>query len=73
MNKTDLVRAIYARKNTKLSMIQIENVIDDMLIVMQERLSMGEEVQLADFGTFAKVNSSIKSMDQFLTKPRQKK
>ncbi len=70
MNKSELVRAVYESKSTKLSMIEIDAVISEMLSIMSEKLKAGEEVQLADFGTFALKSSSVKTIAEFLPKKK---
>ncbi len=62
MNKSDLVRAVYESKTTKLSMIEIDAVVSEMLSIMSDKLKSGEEIQLADFGTFSLAHRSIKSI-----------
>jgi nucleoid DNA-binding protein len=37
---------------------------------MSEKLKAGEEVQLADFGTFALKSSSVKTIAEFLPKKK---
>jgi nucleoid DNA-binding protein len=70
MNKSELVRAVYESKSTKLSMIEIDAVISEMLSIMSDKLKAGEEVQLADFGTFALKSSSVKTISEFLPKKK---
>ena len=70
MNKSELVRAVYESKSTKLSMIEIDAVISEMLSIMSDKLKAGEEVQLADFGTFALKSSSVKTIAEFLPKKK---
>jgi nucleoid DNA-binding protein len=43
-------------------MKDIDAMVDVMLEVMSEKLKSGEEVQLADFGSFALAKKSIKSI-----------
>ena len=60
MNKTDLVRTIYEKSGKTITMNQIESVITEMLTIMSESLKAGEEVQLADFGTFSQTKFAVK-------------
>lgn len=73
MNKSELVRAVYESKTTKLSMIEIDAVISEMLSIMSDKLKSGEEIQLADFGTFALKSSSVKTIAEFLPKKKSSK
>ena len=70
MNKTDLVRAIYAKDSNKITMNQIDSVITEMLAIMGERLKAGEEVQLADFGTFSQTKFSVKPAEVHIRQKR---
>jgi len=70
MNNSELVRAVYESKSTKLSMIEIDAVISEMLSIMSDKLKAGEEVQLSDFGTFALKSSSVKTISEFLPKKK---
>ena len=72
MNKSDLVRAVYESKATKLSMIEIDAVINEMLSIMSDKLKSGEEIQLADFGTFSFRASSVKTIAEFLPNKKKK-
>ncbi len=62
MNKSDLVRAVYEKMDQKITLKDIDQMVDVMLQVMSEKLKSGEEVQLADFGTFSLAKKSIKSL-----------
>ena len=73
MNKAELVRAVYESKTAKLSMIEIDAVISEMLSIMSDKLKSGEEIQLADFGTFALKSSSVKTIAEFLPKKKSSK
>lgn len=73
MNKSELVRAVYESKTAKLSMIEIDAVISEMLSIMSDKLKSGEEIQLADFGTFALKSSSVKTIAEFLPKKKSSK
>ncbi len=60
MNKADLVRAIHVKAGNKMTLKQIDSVVTEMLAIMGERLKAGEEIQLADFGTFALTKFAVK-------------
>ena len=60
MNKSDLIRAIHKKNGDKMTLKQIDSVVTEMLAIMGERLKAGEEIQLADFGTFALTKFAVK-------------
>ena len=60
MNKSELVREVYERMNKKIPMKDVDLMLDVMLRVMSEKLKSGEEVQLAEFGTFSLADRTIK-------------
>jgi nucleoid DNA-binding protein len=62
MNKSELIREVHERMDKKMTMIEIDQMVNVMLQVMSEKLKSGEEVQLADFGTFSLAKKSIKSL-----------
>jgi nucleoid DNA-binding protein len=62
MNKSELIREVHERMGKKMTMKDIDQMVDVMLQVMSEKLKSGEEVQLADFGTFSLAKKSIKSL-----------
>ena len=53
MNKSELIREVHERMDKKMTLKEIDQMVDVMLQVMSEKLKTGEEVQLGDFGTFA--------------------
>lgn len=71
MNKAELIRAAYERLEHRVPMTQIERVVDEILSVVSEALKAGEEVQLADLGTFSVRATSVKTIAEFL--PNKKK
>ena len=73
MNKSDLIRSVYDRMEKKISMKDLDQIVDAILGIMSERLKSGEEVQLADFGTFALKSSSVKTIAEFLPKKKSSK
>jgi nucleoid DNA-binding protein len=72
MNKSDLIREVHDRIDRKVSMKDLDQIVDVMLSIMSEKLKAGEEVQLADFGTFALKSSSVKTIAEFLPKKKKK-
>ena len=72
MNKSDLIREVYERIDKKVSMKDLDQIFDAMLIIMSDKLRAGEEIQLADFGTFAFKSSSVKTIAEFLPNKKKK-
>lgn len=70
MNKSDIVRTVYEKLHKKISMKDLDNVLNATLDVMSDALSKGEEIQLADFGTFSLADKTIKPM---ITSVKRKK
>jgi len=62
MNKSELIREVHERMDKKMTLKEIDSMVEVMLEVMSEKLKSGEEVQLADFGSFALAKKSIKSI-----------
>ncbi len=72
MNKSDLVRAVHDKMDRKIAIKEIDQMVDAMLSIISDKLKAGEEVQLADFGTFSTKSSSVKSIAEFLPKKQKK-
>jgi nucleoid DNA-binding protein len=72
MNKAELIRDLHERMNKQVSMKDLDQIVEAMFTIMSEKLKSGEEVQLADFGTFSFKSSSVKSIAEFLPKQRKK-
>jgi DNA-binding protein HU-beta len=70
MNKSELIREVHERIDNKVSLKDLDRIVDAMLEIMSEKLKAGEEVQLADFGTFALKSSSVKTIAEFLPKKK---
>lgn len=64
MNKTELVREMHERTGKKLSLKDLDLMVNSMIEIMSEKLKKGEEIQLADFGTFSVASKSIKSLNE---------
>jgi DNA-binding protein HU-beta len=60
MNKIEIVHQVYERLDKKIPMKDLEKIFELFLNVMSDELKKGNEVQLADFGTFALAEKSIK-------------
>jgi len=62
MNKSELIREVHERTNKKIALKNLDLMVNTMIEVMSEKLKKGEEIQLADFGTFSLSSSVIKSV-----------
>jgi len=62
MNKSELIREIHERMDKKITLKDIDSMVEVMLKVISEKLKLGEEVQLAQFGTFSLPTSVLKSV-----------
>jgi nucleoid DNA-binding protein len=60
MNKSELIRAVHERMDKKVSLKELDGIVDAILAIMSDKLKAGEEVQLADFGTFAQTKFAVK-------------
>ena len=54
MNKKELVRA--AAKESGLTQVKVKTAVDAMIKVFQEKMGAGNEIKLANFGTFRLVD-----------------
>jgi nucleoid DNA-binding protein len=64
MNKTELIREVHERTNKKLALKDLDLMFNTMIEIISEKLKQGEEIQLADFGTFSVARKSIKSLKE---------
>jgi nucleoid DNA-binding protein len=62
MNKSELIREVHERTNKKIALKDLDLMFNAMIEIMSEKLKQGEEIQLADFGTFSLSSSVIKSV-----------
>ena len=62
MTKDDLIRELHQKLGNKHTMKDLTVIVDEMLNLMSEKLKKGEEIQLADFGTFSVAEKTIKSV-----------
>jgi nucleoid DNA-binding protein len=51
-------------------MIEIDAVVSEMLSIMSNKLKSGEEIQLADFGTFALTKFAVKPAETYTRNKR---
>ena len=61
MNKSELIREVHERTDKKLSLKDLDLMVNSMIEIMSEKLKSGEEIQLDEFGTFGLSSSVIKS------------
>jgi len=64
MNKSELIREVHERTDKKLTLKELDLMVNTMLEIMSEKLKQGEEIQFADFGTFSVASKSIKSLKE---------
>jgi nucleoid DNA-binding protein len=62
MTKDDLIRELYKNLSEKHTLKDLNVIVDEIFNIMAEKLQKGEEVQLADFGTFSVADKTIKSV-----------
>ena len=62
MTKDDLIRELYKNLSEKHTLKDLNLIVDEIFNIMAEKLKKGEEVQLADFGTFSVADKTIKSV-----------
>lgn len=65
MDKADIVREIYERKNTSATMKDLAILVDEIFAVILEGLAKGEKVDIAGFGAFDLKDNAIKPLDHF--------
>ena len=64
MNKSELIREVHQRMDKKIALKDIDSTVDSLIEIMSEKLKQGEEIQLADFGTFSLAKKTIKSISE---------
>ena len=62
MTKDDLIRELHQKLSKKHTIKDLNVIVDEMLNLISENLKRGEEIQLADFGTFSVSEKTIKSV-----------
>jgi nucleoid DNA-binding protein len=61
MNKSELIREVHQRMDKKITLKDIDSMVNSLFEIMSEKLKQGEEIQLDDFGTFGLSSSVLKS------------
>ena len=64
MNKTEIIREVHQRMGKKVTLKDIDSMVNSLIEIMSEKLKQGEEIQLADFGTFSLAKKTIKSISE---------
>jgi nucleoid DNA-binding protein len=64
MNKTEIIREVHQRMGKKVTLKDIDSMVNSLIEIMSENLKKGEEIQLADFGTFSLAKKTIKSISE---------
>lgn len=60
MTKEELIREVHERTGKKFTLKDLSVILDEFLGVMSDSLKKGEEVQLANFGTFSVAGKTLK-------------
>ena len=60
MNKTEIVHQVYEKLNKKIPKKDLDKILVSVLDVMSDVLKRGEEIELAEFGTFSIAKKTIK-------------
>ena len=60
MKKSELIREVHERTNKKLALKDLDLMVNTMIEIMSDKLKQGEEIQLADFGTFSLPENVVK-------------
>jgi len=64
MNKTEIIREVHQRMGKKVTLKDIDSMVNSLIEIMSENLKKGEEIQLADFGTFSLAKKTITSISE---------
>lgn len=70
MTKDNLIRELHQKLGSKHTMKDLTVIVDEMLNLMSEKLKKGEEIQLADFGTFSLADKTMKSVVKTVSKKK---
>ena len=73
MNKVDIVRQIYEKSNKKIPMKDLDVIVEQIFVSITDALSKGEEIHIADFGSFALPDELIKPVVRIKKVKRIKK
>lgn len=73
MNKVDIVRQLYEKSNKKISMKDLDKIVEQIFAIITDELNKGEEVHIADFGSFALPEELIKPVVRIKKVKRIKK
>jgi nucleoid DNA-binding protein len=70
VTKDDLIRDLHERLGKKHTLKDLTTIVDATFDVVADGLGRGDEIQLADFGTFSLADKTIKSVIK--TTPKKK-
>ena len=73
MDKSEIVRKIYERKKTNVTMKDLAVIVDDIFAVIGDSLQNGEKVDISGFGTFDLRDAAIKPLERFARTDGRKK
>jgi nucleoid DNA-binding protein len=62
VTKDDLIRDLHERLGKKHTLKDLTLFVDETFAVISDGLKRGEEIQLADFGTFSLADKTMKSV-----------
>lgn len=72
MTKDDLIRELHQKLDKKHTLKDLTLFVDETFAVIAGGLKRGEEIQLADFGTFSLADKTMKSVIKTAA-PKKKK
>jgi nucleoid DNA-binding protein len=62
VTKDDLIRDLHERLGRKHTLKDLTLFVDETFAVISDGLKRGEEIQLADFGTFSLAGKTMRSL-----------
>lgn len=62
ITKTDLIHQIYEKSNKKLTMKEVDLLVNTLFNSMTEALNKGEKIYISDFGTFSLTKDITKTL-----------
>ena len=68
MTKDNLIRELHEKLGKKHTLKDLTLFVDETFAVIADGLKRGEEIQLADFGTFSLADKTMKSVVKTVSK-----